>query len=154
MEWREHYESLGLCENYDSDSDFKDKFYRQLEMTVNERQIFQFRGRGVNSGLEMEESESTILQLSDTAKKILKKVSHNQGTIRYYYRDNEPCIRIGGDRFGYIMPNRNPRTLAQWRAAVRELREADLLEDEGDQGHTFLMTPRGYEVADMIEGTT
>ena len=152
MKWKKHYKSRGLCESYDSDSDFKDKFSRQLQIKVNQHKIFQFRGEGINFGLGVEESGSNIPQLSDEAKFLLKKASHNQGTIRCYYLDNEPRIRIGGGKVGYVISNQNPRILAQWRAALRELKDAELLEDEGNEGQVFLITRRGYEVADMIEG--
>ena len=93
-EWKKKNERRWLYETYNDDADFKDKFYRQLEIKVNEHEIFQFRSEGINSVLEMEESGSNIPQLSDDAKFLLKKASHNQGTIRCYYLDNEPRIRI------------------------------------------------------------
>ena len=151
-EWKKKNERRWLYETYNDDADFKDKFYRQLEIKVNEHEIFQFRSEGINSVLEMEESGSNIPQLSDDAKFLLKKASHNQGTIRCYYLDNEPRIRIGGGKVRYVISNQNPRILAQWRAALRELKDAELLEDEGNEGQVFLITRRGYEVADMIEG--
>lgn len=152
---RQDYESRGLYEIYDSDSDFREKFYRQLQIKVNQHEIFQFRGEGINSVLEMEESGSNIPQLSDIAKVLLKKVSQDsQGVIWYYLIGSETFIEIGGSMMGgeNIIPDQNPRIVAQWRAALRELQRAELLENASSR--EFLVTHRGYQVADMIEDTT
>ena len=150
---RQDYESRGLYEIYDGDADFKEKFYRQLEIKVNEHEIFQFRDEGINSGIGREESESNIPQLSDIAKILLKEVSQDsQGYIRYFFSRGETLILIDDGK--NIIPDQNPRIAAQWRAALKELKDAELLEDEGNRGEVFVITPRGYKVADTIEDTT
>ena len=153
-ELRKDYERRGLYEIYDSDADFKDKFYRQLEIKVNGHRIFQFQREEINSGLGLEESESNIPQLSDEAKILLKEASQDsRGYIVNEIRD-ENAIRSGDNRFSdtNIVPDQNPRVLARWRAALKELKEADLLEDMN--GRYFQITDHGYTVADTIEGTT
>ena len=150
---RQDYESRGLYEIYDGDADFKEKFYRQLEIKVNEHEIFQFRDEGINSGIGREESESNIPQLSDIAKILLKEVSQDsQGYIRYFFSRGETLILIDDGK--NIIPDQNPRIAAQWRAALKELKDAELLEDEGNRGEVFVITPRGYKVTDTIEETT
>ena len=152
-ELRKDYESRGLYEIYDGNADFKEKFYRQIEIKVNEHQIFQFREEGINSGLGVEESESNIPRLSDIAKILLKEVSRSsQGYIRYYFSRGETIILIDDSK--NISPDQSPRIAAQWRAALKELKDTELLEDEGNQGEVFAITPRGYEVADTIEVST
>ena len=154
MKWKEYYRSRGLCESYDSDADFKDKFSRQLQIKVNQHENFQFRGEEIDSGFEMEESESNIPQLSDEAKILLKEASQDSYGYIVCEIHNGTAIRSGENRFNNtnIIPDQNPRVLARWRAALKELKEADLLEDTN--GGYFLITHRGYEVADMIEVTT
>ena len=68
----------GYMRVYDGDADFKDKFSRQLQIKVNEHEIFQFQREGINSGLEMEESGNNIPQLSDEAKVLLKEASQDR----------------------------------------------------------------------------
>jgi len=155
-ELKKDYESRGLYEVYDGDADFKDKFYRQLEIKVNEHRIFQFQREGIISGLEMEELGDDIPQLSDEAKILLKEASQDsRGYIVNEIR-NENAIRSGDNRFSdtNIIPDQSPRVLARWRAALKELKEADLLEDIGNRGKDFQITDRGYKVADTIEWTT
>ena len=53
-----------------------------------------------------------------------------------------------------VIPNQNPRIIAKWKAALKELKEAELLENEDHQDELFRITHRGYEIADMIEGAT
>ena len=152
-ELKKSYENRGLYEVYDGNANFKDKFARQLQIKVNEHEIFQFREEGINFGSGIEESESSVPRLSDIAKVILKEVSRaRQGYIGYLFSRGETFILIDGSK--NVIPDRNPRTAAQWRAALKELRDAELLEDEGNQGEVLAITPRGYKIADMIEVTT
>ena len=44
-EWRKKCESRGLYQNYKDESDFKKKFSRQLQIKINEHDIFQVRAR-------------------------------------------------------------------------------------------------------------
>lgn len=158
-ELKKDYESRGLYEIYDGDAKFREKFSRQLQIKVNEHKIFQFRAEEINSGFKMEEVGSNIPQLSDIAKLLLKEVSQDsQGFIWYHYLGNETIIQTGNVGYDYesanLLPNQNPRAISQWRAALKELTEADLLEDVRNQGERFQITHRGYEVADMIEVPT
>lgn len=156
---RQDYESRGLYEIYDSDSDFREKFSRQLQIKVNQHEIFQFRVEEINSGLEISKLESNIPQLSDEAKILLKGASQDRyGCIWYNVRlDRIVVIRFGEDGIlsdKNLIPDQNRRVIAQWRAALKELKDAELLEDEGNRGEAFTITHRGYEVADMIEVKT
>ena len=129
----------------------KDKFYRQLEIKVNEHETFQFRGEEINADLGLEQSGSHIPQLSDAAKVLLKEVSQaSQGYI--FFNWEIASMKIGDDGKNLIT-DRNPRVVAQWRAVLKELIDTELL-DEADHRPVFPITLRGYEVADMIEVPT
>ena len=154
-EWKKKNESRWLYETYNDDADFKDKFYRQLEIKVNEHEIFQSRGEEINASFEIEELDRNIPQLSDIAQIILKEVS--QSSQGYTYVDWDLALmRVIGDGANRkdLIPDENPRVVAQWRAALKELKDAELLEDEGNRGEVFTITHRGYAVADMIEVAT
>ncbi len=155
-ELKKDYEKRGLYEIYDGDANFREKFSRQLQIKVNQHKIFQFRGEGINPGLERAESESNIPQLSDEAKVLLKEASQDSYGYIVHQISNGTVIQRGENRFNdtNIIPDQNPRVLARWRAALKELKEADLLEDVKNQGEYFRITHRGYQVADMIEETT
>ena len=150
-ELRQDYESRGLYGIYDSDVDFKNKFYRQLEMTVNTHEIFQFQDEIINSNFRREELENNIPQLSDEAKALLKEVS--QASQGYIFFNWEIALMKIGDNGRSLIGDNNPRTVAHWRAVLKELIDAELL-DEADHRPVFPITLRGYEVADMIEVKT
>ncbi len=153
---RKDYESRGLYAIYDGDVDFRNKFTRHLQITVNEHKISQFRDEGINSGLEMEESKSDIPQLSDEARILLKEASQDSKGLIWCYANASGMFIQTDDNVPsgkQIIPDRNPRVVAQWRAALKELKTADLLENT-DREEIFGITYRGYEVADMIEVTT
>ena len=151
-EWKKKNESRWLYETYNDDADFKGKFYRQLEIKVNAHEIFQFQREGINSGLEMEELGNNIPQLSDEAKVLLKEASQgSQGLVLHQPSVTEITIWTNGKN---VIPNQNPRIIAKWKAALKELKEAELLENEDHQDELFRITHRGYEIADMIEGAT
>ena len=154
---KKDYERRGLYGIYDSTEDFKGKFYRQLEMTVNTHEIFKFRGRGINSGLGKIESEKDVLQISDAAKMILKEASQDDtGYVLHYRTTGGDVIRINDKN---IIPNQNPRVVAKWIAALQELVANSLLRIEPqihDRGSSkfYRVTHHGYEVAEVIEVAT
>ena len=152
-ELKKDYEGRGLYEIYDGDADFKDKFYRQLEIKINEHRVFQFRDERINSSIGLEESENDIPQLSDAAKNLLKEANQDsQGHIWAHVDSNEPFIRTADNMPNgkNIIPNQNPRVVAQWRAALKELITAGLLE-QTNKSKIFRLTHRGYQIADRIE---
>ena len=156
---KKDYESRGLYEIYDGDADFKDKFYRQLEIKVNQHEIFRFRVEGIASSLGMEESESDVPQLSHEAKILLKEASQDKaGRILHYANIRQTAILVNDND---IIPDQSPRVVAKWSAALQELVDASLLENStvrldrpNPRQRLFQVTYRGYEVADMIEVAT
>ena len=175
-EWKKKNESRWLYENYDSRADFKDKFYRQLQIKVNEHEIFQFPSEEMNSGLDRSELERKTPQLSDIAKIILKKASQSDtGSVLHcgsmgahtFLIDGRSVTlnygSVGGDAIlikdKNIIPDQRPRVAAEWLAALQELTMADLLENTGRERTEFQITEfrvthRGYKIADMIKWAT
>ena len=152
-ELKKDYENRGLYEIYDDHLELGQKFYHQLELKVNEHEIFQFQREGISSGLEMAESDEDITQLSDTAKKLLKEASSpdGDGHVLHPPTHGETLIQINRKN---MIPDQDHRVVKQWEAALKELENADLLERKGDKGKIFDVTARGYEIADMIDIST
>jgi hypothetical protein len=50
-----------------------------------------------------------------------------------------------------LIPNQEPRVVAIWKGALRELQRASLLESEGSKEECFRLSRLGYEVADRIK---
>ena len=150
---RKDYESRGLYGIYDGDVDFRNKFTRHLQITVNEHKLSQLRGEEMNSGLDRSESERKIPQLSDIAKILLKEASQSDtGSVLHYRGIDVDAILINDSS---IIPNQRPRVVAEWIAALQELVETSLLgensrADSQRSDTSYRVTHRGYEVADMI----
>ena len=149
---KENYKDKGLWAYYDGELDLQNQFYHQLQLKVNEHEIFQFQSEEINSGLGMAESEGDIPQLSDRAKILLKEASSPDGDGHVWHppTHGETIIRINGKN---MIPNQDYRVVKQWEAALKELANADLLERKGDKG-AFDVTAYGYEIADMIDIAT
>ena len=50
-----------------------------------------------------------------------------------------------------LIASQEPREVARWKSAVKELEYEDLIEDLGHKGEVFRITNLGYQIADMIE---
>ena len=149
---KENYKDKGIWAYYDGKLDLQNQFYHQLQLKVNEHEIFQFQSEEINSGLGMAESEGDIPQLSDRAKILLKEASSPDGDRHVWHppTHGETIIQINGKN---MIPNQDDRVVKQWEAALKELENADLLERKGDKG-AFGVTAYGYEIADMIDIAT
>ena len=143
-------QSRGLYEGYDSHSDFKEKFYRHLQLKVNEHALFQF---DVSDSFlpqnEIVESNTSIPSLSNEARILLKEASLDSGgtimSLSYMGGDD---VQTNGKN---LISSQEPREVARWKSAIQELENEDLIEDRGHKGEVFRITNLGYQIADMIE---
>jgi len=140
-------QSRGLFETYDSHGEFKDKFYRQLQLKVNEHPLFQ----AVNvDGDEpaIVESRTQLPALSPEARILLKEASQDRGgTIIHARYIGGTAIQTNGKN---LIPSPERREVAKWEQALEELKSKDLVVDRGHKGEVFEITNLGYQVADMI----
>jgi hypothetical protein len=140
-------QSRGLFETYDSHSEFKDKFYRQLQLKVNEHPLFQVANVGGNEE-EIVESHTQLPDLSPEARVLLKEASQDRGgTIIHARYIGGTAIQTNGKN---LVPSNERREVAKWEQALEELKAKDLVVDRGYKGEVFEITNLGYQVADMI----
>lgn len=147
-EFKASCQSRGLYKSYDSYSDFKEKFYRQLQIKLNEHEIF-----NVNNADTLHttiyQSETKIPQLTSEARVLLKEASmDSHGTILYVRYMEGTSIQTNGKN---LISDKSPRQVAKWEAALKELVNADLVVDPGHKGEVFEVSDLGYKIADMIE---
>ncbi len=140
-------QSRGLYEGYDSYADFKEKFYRHLQLKLNEHPLFNLTSDELER--EIVESNTTIPKLSNEARILLKEASLDKdGTIM-------SISYIGGDDVQTnnknLIASNEPREVARWKSAVKELEYEDLIEDIGHKSEVFKITNLGFQIADMIE---
>ncbi len=147
-EFKESCQSRGLYESYDSHSDFKQKFYRQLQLKLNEHPLFFSSNNNLHAS-ELVESKTKYPSLSNEAKILLKEASQDQhGTIMYLEFLDGTTVQTNGKNF---TPSRERREVAKWESAISELDVNKLIVARGNNGEIFEVTNIGYQVADMIE---
>lgn len=147
-EFKSSCKSRGLFESYDSHSDFQEKFYRHLQLKLNEHEIFNVANEGALP-VTIYQSETNIPPLSDEARVLLKEASIDKhGTILYVSYMGGTDIQTNGKN---LIPDKTPRQVAKWEAALKELANADLVMERGHKGEIFEVSDLGYKIADMIE---
>jgi hypothetical protein len=139
-------QSRGLYETYDSHGEFKDKFYRQLQLKVNEHPKFQVEGH--NGDATVVESRTTLPALSQEARVLLKEASQGRGgTILLARHLSGTVLQANGKN---LIPTNERREIAKWEQALDELVSNDLVIARGYKGEVFEITNLGFQVADMI----
>lgn len=137
----------GLYEGYDSHGDFKDKFYRHLQLKLNEHPMFQI-GDVNQPELTVVESQAQLPKLSQEARVLLKEASLDRGgTIIHAKYIGGSAIQTNGKN---LISSEDRREVAKWEDALEQLRRNDLVVDRGYKGEVFEITNLGYRIADMI----
>lgn len=141
----------GLVETYETTTEFRDKFTRQLAALVNTHALFA-RNRNAGTGVIDEVSVSTPVETPDISKEarvlLVEAAQDSTGTVM-------KLAYIGGftvqtNKKQFVEPG-NPRSRAAWEGAISELVRYGLLEARGYKGEVFGVTRRGYELADMLK---
>ncbi|MFW8567262.1 hypothetical protein [Orrella sp. 11846] len=137
----------GLFESYDSHADFKAKFYRQLQLKLNEHPIF-LTDSGEARNYLIKESKIKIPEISAEARILLKEASlDDHGTILYIRHLGGTDIQVNGKN---IISSGVRREIAKWEQALNELVALDLVAGRGQNGEFFELTNLGYQISEMI----
>ena len=146
-QFKDSCRSKGLCQDYDSHSDFKEKFYRHLQLKVNEHPLFKDSESGPVG--EIFESKTKLPSLSNEARVLLKEASHdpNGNILRIRYMGGAEIMTNGKN----LISSKEHREVARWESALKELLNEALLVDRGHKGEVFEVTNLGYQIADMIQ---
>ena len=94
-------------------------------------------------------TKSTVMELSEEAKAILKAAAAGDGKImqvRHMHIDGKG-IRVGGKD---LIPKHDPRTIAIWVGGLEDLQQRRYIEDRGHEGKVFEVTREGYKAADEL----
>lgn len=147
--FKESCKDRGLYETYDSQADFRDKFYRHLQIKINDHPFFQIETTGPSDlfyDLPDDFQEHKIV-LSDKAKVLLKEAVESDGSIMFIRAMRGPVLQVNRKN---MMVDSDRRTIAAWEAALNELLDEDLIQDRGHKGEVFAVTHAGYQFADEI----
>lgn len=147
--FKESCQNRGLYEIYDKLSEFKDKFYRQLQIKINEDKYFLVTEAIQNNAPIVESSEPPVPTLPDKARILLKEASQDKdGIIMFLRYMGGASIQTNGKN---LITDKSSRTVAVWEAALNELIKNELALERGHKGEIFQLTGKGYQIADTLE---
>lgn len=145
--FKQSCQSRGLYEGYDSHADFKEKFYRHLQLKVNEHPLFKVSERELINA-PVVESKIRIPPLSQEARVLLKEASTDRSGVIIHPRSiGGAVIQTNGKN---LIPSEDRREIARWEDALEQLKSHRLIADRGYKGEVFEITNLGYQVADMV----
>ncbi|MDO8894167.1 hypothetical protein [Nitrosomonas sp.] len=145
--FRNSCQNRGLYEGYDSLAGFKEKFYRHLQLKLNDHPLF--KSEGIDNAREIVESNTSMPNLTNEAKILLKEASKDRnGTIIHLRYISGTDIQANGKNF---IDSNERREVARWESALTELVEKALLIAIGNKGEIYEISNYGFQVADMIQ---
>lgn len=145
--FKDSCQDRALYQGYDSHSDFKEKFYRHLQLKLNEHSLF--KDIESESVIEVVESRTKLPDLSKEGRTLLKEASlDSHGIIMYLRYLGGTDLQTNGKNF---ITSKDRREEAKWEAVIQELVDHELIIDPKHKGEVFELTNLGYQIADMIE---
>lgn len=147
-DFKESCRKRGLFESYDSHTDFQAKFYRHLQLKVNEHPLFQ-SSKTAQDTSPLVETKTRLPVLLPEARVLLKEASRDpHGVILHARFIGGTAIQTNGKN---LIRSEERREVAKWEQALEELTQKSLVVARGLKGEMFEVTNTGYQVADMIE---
>jgi len=148
--FKEACKSRGLLEMYTDLNEFKAKFYRQLQINLNNDDFFK------HATAYHDESPSEVVvsrlpdipKLSREAQVLLKEASQDSaGDIIRLLTLGGFNVQTNGKQ---MVEDKSARNEAIWEAAIEELEKAGLIVDRGYKREIFRVTREGYELAELL----
>ncbi|WP_282349019.1 DUF4062 domain-containing protein [Pseudomonas sp. PS01301] len=147
-EFKQACRERSLYEGYDDLSDFRNKFARQLQITVNENKIFNSSGN--TSPENFSSSIKSIPELSYEAKMLLKEASLDaHGSIMHIRYIGGTDIQTNGKN---LINSSERRAIAKWESALAELVRLQFIAVRGSKGEVYEVTASGFTFADILSG--
>ncbi|MBF4395344.1 DUF4062 domain-containing protein, partial [Vibrio anguillarum] len=134
--FKESCQNRSLYESYDSRSSFKDKFYRQLQLKLNQHPLFQTTS--ISTPVDVVQSKTPLPQLSDESQILLKEANQDRnGTVMHLRHLGGTNVQTNSKNF---IESNERREVARWEAAIDELVSKGLLVERGYKGEIFEIT--------------
>ncbi len=144
-QFKDSCRSRGILESYADPDEFRSKFYRQLQIKLNQDPYFTINSTGAQSITELQAPPR--IPLSREAQVLLKDAANAAGQILHIHLNAGLFIRVGGK--SYVEDN-NPRSDALWEGALTDLENNNLVAPASSKREMFTVTREGYEMADQI----
>lgn len=139
--FRDSCRTRGLYATYSTVDDFRRKFSRDLQITMN--------SHGAAASSSGAGTKTPSDSLSTDAAALLKAASADgSGVIMFGRYGMGVEISVGDNVFN---DDSTPRTVARWEGAIEELEKRGLVKAAGSAREVFEVTQDGYEAADAIK---
>lgn len=145
--FKTHCKSLGLVDFFDNAEQFKEKFSKQLQLTLlNNKYLKSIVTEKIAADPDIELLPSnSISRLSDEAKVLLKAAAKaDDGAILNFSSMSGRTIQAGGEVFSGKLNREN----AKWEYALEQLITERLVIERGYKGEVFELTHEGWVIAD------
>lgn len=146
--FRDSCRSRGLYSTYSDTEDFRRKFSRDLQITMNSHGI-------ASSGTATESSATTNTSSDsltpDAAALLTAATTDASGAIMFGRYGTGVEISVGDKVFN---EDSAPRTVARWEGAIDELEKHGLVRAGSDAREVFEVTRDGYAAADAMKAAT
>jgi hypothetical protein len=148
QEFKKSCQTRGLYETFESINEFKEKFFRHLQLKINNDGYFKEKSIINDEKVVSISTVPNVPNLSKEAKVLLKEASNDlQGMILKLRFIGGMRIETHGKN---LIEGNNPRTIALWESALEELLNERLILAQGYKGEVFKVTRLGYEIAEII----
>jgi hypothetical protein len=146
--FKESCKSRGILESYTDLNDFRNKFYRQLQLKINQEDYFKKNLAAQDNLFVSEMQIPNIPNLSREAQILLKEASQDpHGTLLHLATFGGTHVQTNKKSFGGTGDARNR---AIWESALEELENESLIKAKGYKREVFEITRRGYEIAELV----
>lgn len=146
--FKQSLRARGLFEEYESLSEFRTKFARQLAQTI----ISKFQGvspTGTLTPVLAVPVPQPMPAIGPAARELLVEASKDrQGVVMSLQTMEGSSVQTNGRNFA---ERGNARSEAQWRSAVADLSKLGLLEDRAGKDEVFFVTDEGYRLAELLK---
>jgi len=153
LDFKASCKDRGLYEEYEDIASFREKFFRQLQLKLNEDEFFKRNLRELLDAGVLDQANVSIKtiaaqpELSNDAKALLAAAAGDDGHILRTRTNSGGIVQAAGRNF---VEGNDRRSIARWESAVDELEREDLIEDKAGRGELYFITHDGYRIADAL----
>ena len=146
-EFRDSCRERGLFETYATIEEFRNKFYRQLQLILNKHEYFIRESEKIIESTDSNRSAS-IPQLTREAQILLKEATQDpHGQIMRLHFIGGVNIQTNSKP---LLSDNSPREIAKWEGAIEELESLGFIKPTSHKREIFTVTREGYEVAELL----
>lgn len=172
-EFKKSISTSGLFESYESISEFREKFARQLAHVIKTHSYFRKRKTPKEGPIESSGASPTpvdanpipppqvdpLSRLVRTRSKLSAQLSSDAAELLAEAAKDEAGMILRIETFGGLeisthdrnfIEEKNARSEARWEEALAELVSRGLISDKGGKGEIFGITNLGYQMADSL----